>query len=81
MNTNIEALSLKNQALLERIADLTKNYENTIADLRVTLTQEANRAADLEERLQREEQMKPAPDYGDDIPDYGESVVEGEVVE
>jgi hypothetical protein len=37
---------LKNQALLERIAELTAQYEDKIADLRVALTVQAQQLED-----------------------------------
>lgn len=36
--SNIDAKELKSQALTQRVAELTAEYENKIADLRVALT-------------------------------------------
>lgn len=36
--TEINREALKNQALLERVSNLTAEYENKVADLRVELT-------------------------------------------
>lgn len=42
---------LKIQALLEKISSLTTNYENQVADLRVSLTISEAEKAELEQRL------------------------------
>lgn len=56
MNSND---SLKNQALVESISNLTANYENKIADLRVEITVLSQRLQQLEqEAQQRAEEMK-----------------------
>lgn len=63
---------LKEQALLERLGELTVQYENKIADLRVELTNYANKAGQLEKELRVLRQQLDAQ--------RGPEVVEGEVV-
>lgn len=52
---NITPESMKNQALLERIAALTADYENQVADLRVAYTIASQEKENLEARLQEYE--------------------------
>lgn len=44
--------NLKAEALLERVAQLTQQYENQIADLRVTLTVQNQEIQELHQRLE-----------------------------
>ncbi len=74
--TNVQ--DLKSQALLERISSLTSNYENTIADLRVALTLESNKAENFAKQLQEATAEYAIPDPVEYV---GEEVVEGEVIE
>ena len=38
VNTEVKVLELKINALLQRMGEMTQNYENAIADLRVALS-------------------------------------------
>jgi regulator of replication initiation timing len=64
--------TLKEEALLERVGELTVQYEERVADLRVQLTQVVDELERLREENNnlREAQAQPGPD-----------VLEGEIVE
>lgn len=49
---------LKIEALLQRVASLTAEYENRVADLRVELTEQAQQNADLQGRVAELEQER-----------------------
>ena len=57
---NTRELELKCQALLQRIGELTQNYENAIADLRVALTN-SEEAVQFLQQNQRHEPVEDAP--------------------
>jgi hypothetical protein len=73
-------LELKIQGLLERISQLTTNYENNIADLRVALTMVTNERDQLRQEMTElkdsEMSFKSPGVVGSEV-----DTVEGEVVE
>ena len=64
--------TLKEEALLQRVGELTVSYEERVADLRVQLTGVVNELEGLREENKnlREAQAQPGPD-----------VFEGEIVD
>ena len=66
-------IKLKEQALLERIGQLTVAYEDKVADLRVELTHVSQQNEDLKRQL--EESRKPDSTSSSDSP-----VLEGNIV-
>lgn len=71
--------NLKEQALLERIGELTKTYENAIADLRVALTNSEEARRQLEVRQDgtpESERQGWEPEPEDDYSVVGEVVGE-----
>lgn len=64
---------LKSLALLERVGELTRSYEDRIADLRVALTEVTNERDELQSaltELRESEGSYKAPDF------FGSEVVE-----
>ena len=60
---------LKNQALLETVSEITTNYENRVADLRVEVTVLTAEKQALEEEVKRLNELvpkdnDPAPEDG-----------------
>lgn len=51
-----DKLRYKNQALSERIAELTATYENQIAELRVALTEVSMEREELSKRVSSQEE-------------------------
>lgn len=51
MTDNTFQYELKIQALLERVSELTTQYENKVADLRVELTVTANQLSEASAKL------------------------------
>lgn len=56
---NVEELKLKATALLQRVSELTSEYENKIADLRVALTVQNQENEQLRGALYRSEHPEP----------------------
>lgn len=56
---------LKQQALLERIAQLTAEYENKIVDLRVEYTYAVQQIEQLTKALEEADPGAVSQDYGD----------------
>jgi hypothetical protein len=52
MTNHINREALKNQALLERVSNLTAEYENKVADLRVELTVVGEQLREATEKLE-----------------------------
>jgi uncharacterized protein YeeX (DUF496 family) len=79
-STSREDLEMKVRGLLERISVLTANYENTVADLRVALTNVSNERDELLRTLtelkESESSFKSPGVVGSEV-----DTVEGEVVE
>lgn len=67
---------LKERALLERIGELTVDYENKVADLRVAVTHLSTERDQL-----RKEISEHQPDTNEYVPYPPEGVLEGTVVQ
>lgn len=81
MTENLELenakLKLKVQALNERLAEVTTDSENRIADLRVDLTLMSQQGDQLREQLRQLQQGQDDFNYPDDAPE----VLDGELVD
>ena len=60
-----QRLELKNQALLERVSEITTTYENRVADLRVEVTLLTQQKQALEQEVNRLNELVPKDNEDD----------------
>ena len=66
--------SLKETALLERIAELTRDYENKVADLRVVITETSQHLESVvNERNELQKQLSSGEDVQGELDSEGTS--------
>jgi uncharacterized protein YeeX (DUF496 family) len=65
MSEQYDRKELKNQALLEKISNMTAQYENQVADLRVELTIAQHEKQQLEAQLNSEPEVQESDDVYD----------------
>lgn len=80
VNKIVRQKDLKSQGLLERIGQQSSQYEDTIADLRVQLTEQNEELQELRQKLQETEQRVVEHDYTESHGFTEQPVVQGEVV-